>query len=84
VRHRLRGWSFVGGWEGYRHRWRRCADRGLRLARLLQIDLFLELLAELAGHSAGAAYPATDLGSDPRQLFRPQHHEGQDKNNENL
>jgi hypothetical protein len=56
----------------------------LRLARFLQVDLFLELLAELAGHSAGAAYPAADLGSDPWQLFRPQHHEGQDKNNENL
>jgi hypothetical protein len=56
----------------------------LRLARLFEIDLFLELLAELARHSASAAYPAADLGSDLWQLLGPQHHEGQDENNENL
>jgi hypothetical protein len=77
-------WSVGGrkrGW-GYKRRYRaRC---GLRLACLLQIDLFLELLAELTCHSAGTAYPPAYLGSNPGQLFGPQHDQGQDKNNDDL
>src|SRR5579862_5798821 len=75
--------------SGLRRRRRRRGRRGrrrgaLRAAGLLQLHFFLQLLAELARHGARAADPAAEFGDHARQLFRSQHDERQDENDQDL
>jgi hypothetical protein len=56
----------------------------VRLAHLLEIDLLLELLSELARHRSRAPDPTADLACHTRELFRSQHHQCYDENQQNL
>jgi hypothetical protein len=56
----------------------------LGLPHLLEVHFLFQLLLELPRHGACAAYQATYLAGDTRQLFRSQHDECQDENNQNL
>jgi hypothetical protein len=54
------------------------------LAYLLEVHFLFELVLELARHGTGTPDPAAYLAGNTRQLFRSQHDECEDENNQDL